>query len=103
MRGELPISMNSGMYSSNSPEWETPQWLFDELNKEFSFSLDPAATDENHKCEHYFTEAMNGLDQVWSGVIFCNPPYGREIGKWVEKGFRSVIEGGGNRSYVASC
>ena len=42
------------MFSSRSDEWETPQWLFDELNKEFGFEIDVAASDENHKCDIYF-------------------------------------------------
>lgn len=74
------------MYSSVSSEWETPQSVFDELNSEFNFTLDPCATDENHKCDKYYTKETNGLKQNWSGeVVFCNPPYGREIADWVEK------------------
>jgi len=43
------------MFSSNSDEYATPQELFDELNSEFKFDLDPCATDENHKCNKYYT------------------------------------------------
>lgn len=44
--------MNSKLFfSSKTNEWYTPQYLFDELNKEFNFTLDPCATLENHKCE----------------------------------------------------
>lgn len=74
------------MFSSKSDEWETPQELFDELNKEFNFTLDPCATDENHKCEKYYTIKEDGLIQDWSGeVVFVNPPYGRAIKMWVKK------------------
>lgn len=66
--------------------WETPQDFFDELNKEFGFDLDPCATLETAKCDKYFTEKDDGLAQDWGGyTVFCNPPYGREISKWVEK------------------
>lgn len=66
--------------------WETPLNLFDELNREFNFDLDPCATPENAKCERYFTLADNGLTQNWGGLnVFCNPPYGREIYTWVKK------------------
>lgn len=76
------------MFSSETPEWETPQDLFDELNKEFNFELDVCATKENAKCKDFFSLKENGLLQDWSGKrIWCNPPYGREIGKWVEKAF----------------
>lgn len=77
------------MYMSKSNEWATPQDFFDELDKEFHFNLDPCATDENHKCERYFTKADDGLSKDWGGYrVFCNPPYGRDIPKWVEKSFR---------------
>lgn len=74
------------MFSSKSDEWETPQDFYNELNKEFHFTLDPAATDENHKCNMYFTENEDGLKQSWQGhTVFCNPPYGRKIWQWVSK------------------
>ena len=80
----MPI--NAGMMTSNTPEWGTPQWLFDELNAEFHFNLDPCCTHENAKCAKHFTKAENGLKQDWTGHrVFCNPPYGREIVKWVQK------------------
>ena len=76
------------MYSSKSNEWATPQDFFNRLNAEFNFNLDPCATDENHKCEKYFTQEIDGLSQSWGGYsVFCNPPYGREISKWVEKSY----------------
>jgi phage N-6-adenine-methyltransferase len=83
--------MTNVHFSSNSNEWSTPQDFFDELNKEFDFNLDPCATDENHKCDKYFTQKDDGLKQSWDGYrVFCNPPYGREINKWVEKASKAV-------------
>ena len=80
--------MNEALFSSKTDQWETPQWFYDELNKEFDFNLDPCADEHNHKCEKYFTKEQNGLTQDWGGYnVFCNPPYGREIGKWVKKSF----------------
>lgn len=43
------------MVSSKTNEWATPQRLFDYLNTKFNFTLDPCATDENHKCDNYYT------------------------------------------------
>lgn len=74
------------MFSSRSNEWETPHSLFDELDREFHFTLDPCATPENAKCSTFYTLEEDGLSKDWSGeIVFCNPPYGREIKKWVEK------------------
>ena len=77
------------MFSTGKVEWSTPQDFYDNLNSEFHFTLDPCATDENHKCEKYYTKEVNGLLQDWSGeTVFCNPPYGRKVtGEWVKKCF----------------
>lgn len=60
--------MNSVLFSSATDVWATPQNLFDELNAEFDFNLDPCALPENAKCEKYFTPEINGLAQCWGGA-----------------------------------
>lgn len=88
--------INDAMFSSNTNEWATPQAFFDELNKEFDFTLDPCATPQNAKCARYFTKEIDGLAQSWRGeVVFCNPPYGRDISKWVAKAYAETLSGGG--------
>lgn len=83
------------VFSSQTDEWATPQSLFDELNTEFHFDLDPCATDENHKCDEYYTKADDGLTKNWAGrSVFCNPPYGRQIGKWVRKAYEEAQKPG---------
>lgn len=78
--------MNDAMFSSKRHDWETPQAFFDELDREFHFTLDPCCTPETAKCSKYYTPAENGLLQDWNGeTVFCNPPYGRELPKWIEK------------------
>ena len=57
------------VFSRNSDEWATPQSVFDDLDKEFHFDLDPCATDENHKCSNYFTLEDDGLQKSWGGVL----------------------------------
>ena len=74
------------MFSSATDCWETPQDFFNVLNKEFCFDLDACALPENKKCEKYFSPKEDGLQQEWTGNVWCNPPYGRQIGKWVQKG-----------------
>lgn len=59
--------LNKGMLTSNTEEWATPQQFFDELNKEFHFTLDPCSTDENAKCEKHYTKEDDGLSKNWGG------------------------------------
>ena len=66
------------------------------MNDEFSFVLDAAATEKSAKCKRYFTPETDGLKQSWNlggGTVFCNPPYGRTIGKWVEKAYNESKSG----------
>jgi phage N-6-adenine-methyltransferase len=78
---------------STSSDWETPQGFFDKLNEEFWFTLDVCASQENAKCTRYFTKDDDGLNQEWSGVCWMNPPYGKEIPKWMEKAYKSSLYG----------
>ena len=80
------MSLQKAMVSSKSNEWSTPQSFFDELDREFCFTLDPCATKQNTKCGKFYTIEDNGLKYSWAGeVVFMNPPYGGNAGKWVEK------------------
>ncbi len=80
-------------FSSKTYEWETPKELFAQLDQQWHFTLDVCATSENAKCARYFTLADDGLSQEWGGVCWMNPPYGREIGKWVAKAARTAQRG----------
>lgn len=88
--------MNKALFSSVKMDWGTPKDFFRELDQEFHFGLDAAASPENAKCERYFTPEMDGLSCSWSGygAVFCNPPYGREIGKWVQKAYSEYASKG---------
>lgn len=57
------------MFSSKSDQWATPIDFFKELDAEFHFNLDPAADENNHKCDTYFTVKENGLLQSWGGGL----------------------------------
>lgn len=59
--------MNDVHFSSKTDEWATPIGLFQELDKEFHFTLDPCANDENHKCDKYYTKSENGLEHDLGG------------------------------------
>ena len=85
--------MNHVLFSSKTDNWATPQALFDRLNDEFHFTLDVAADETNHKCTEYFTKEQDGLSQKWEGCVWCNPPYGREIFRWVKKAYEEHENG----------
>lgn len=96
-------AINSSWYSSATCEWETPQELFEELDREFHFTLDPCSTDENAKCQKHYTKEQDGLSQDWTGeTVYCNPPYGKEAPAWIRKCLEHSF-GGGDCSNAASC
>lgn len=93
--------MDKVHYSTGKDDWGTPQDLFDVLDKEFGFTLDPCADEINHKCDKYYTVEQDGLIQDWSGeTVFCNPPYSRKTKKnagqiaWVKKCYEESERGG---------
>lgn len=80
-------------FSSASDVWATPQPFFDALAEEFPFTTDVCATAENAKCQHYYSPEQNGLVQSWQGCCYMNPPYGREISRWMQKAYESSVAG----------
>jgi len=80
-------------YSSKSYEWETPTDLYSCVERVYHPTLDVCATADNAKCARYFTLQDDGLAQEWEGVCWMNPPYGREIGKWVRKAYEASRQG----------
>lgn len=87
------MAISKTLYSSKTDMWETPQVLFDELDKEFHFELDVCATPENAKCVEFYTKEQDGLKQPWNCTCWCNPPYGRDVWQWVRKALFASIEG----------
>jgi len=81
-------------FSSKTDLWATPQDTFDKLNAEFGFTLDVCALPTNTKCHRFYTPVADGLAQDWTGnVCWMNPPYGREIGKWMRKAWEESQRG----------
>lgn len=87
--------MNKVLYSSNKSDWETPHAFFAALDAEFGFTLDACATDENAKVRRWITPAMDALKYPWVGVVWMNPPYGYQIGRWVRKSYEEAQIGVG--------
>jgi site-specific DNA-methyltransferase (adenine-specific) len=81
------------LFKSDSTEWETPGSIFDPLNKEFNFTLDVAASAQNAKCRDFLTKDDDGLSVPWSGVCWCNPPYGRGMKDWLWKAAVEMARG----------
>ena len=76
------------MPQAQTVEWGTPPDLFESLDAEFKFTLDPCATPENAKCAKFYTREDDGLSKSWAGErVFMNPPYGKEASNWIAKAY----------------
>lgn len=92
-------------FSHTKDDWCTPAYVYDPLHAEFGFQLDAAASADNTKCPYFLTQKVDALsvdwstasklpgDQIASGAVFCNPPYGRKVGRWVAKARRTAMAG----------
>lgn len=87
------MTFSKSMRTSNSDNWATPQELFDKLDDKYNFTYDVCAGSHNAKCSQYYTVADDGLKQKWQGTCWCNPPYSRQIGLWMEKAYKSSVLG----------
>jgi len=86
--------MNKSLFTSDRPDWETPPELFEAINSEFNFDLDVCASDTNHKIKNYYTIEDDALNQDWTkNRCWMNPPFGRVIGAWMEKAYKSALKG----------
>ena len=86
--------LNHGLMSSATDQWATPQDFFDQQNALYGpFDVDVCADSTNAKCQRFFDKSADGLRQTWSGKCWMNPPYGREIGRWMKKAYESSLAG----------
>lgn len=80
---------------SGTDRWHTPAALYLALDKEFGFTVDVAADSDNAKCDRFLDREQDALEIEWAGeTVFCNPPYGRELARWVRKAMLSAQDGG---------
>lgn len=87
-------------FSSDSSEWRTPDDLFQQLDAEFHFTLDPCSTDENAKCERHFTKQDDGLSQNWGGTQFSAI---LRMGATLPRGSKNVTANRGIRKRLSLC
>jgi site-specific DNA-methyltransferase (adenine-specific) len=88
------MALQKAMVSSKSNEWDTPLDFFNELNKEFNFTLDPCCREDTAKCSKFYTINEDGLKQDWSkDIVFMNPPYGGHTGDWIKKAYEESLKG----------
>jgi phage N-6-adenine-methyltransferase len=74
------------MGSSERMDWPTPRATFAQLHAEFAFTVDACASPGNACLPRYWTETDEGLMQPWEGErVWMNPPYGRQLPRWMEK------------------
>lgn len=85
--------VNKALLTSNTDQWATPDYIFNTYNSVYNFTLDACASHWNYKVDNYYTEEDNGLEQPWTGVVWCNPPYGRQIKHWIRKGYEASKAG----------
>lgn len=82
--------MRKVLFSSKSGVWQTPRDLWVQLDREFHFTIDVCANPLNSMLPKFWDDDA-GLLTDWSGhVAYMNPPYGREIGKWITKADQEV-------------
>lgn len=64
--------------------WQTPDHIVEAFGK---FDLDPCANaiKPTRLAAVGFTEAIDGLKQLWTGRVWMNPPYGKALRVWLKK------------------
>src|SRR5260370_26805144 len=89
MDKNMDYKMRSVMFSSTRHDHGTPEDLFRQLDQEFHFTLDVCAYRSNAMVKKFFSQREDGLRTPWTNqVCWMNPPYGREIPKWISKAVR---------------
>jgi phage N-6-adenine-methyltransferase len=86
------MGIGNNNFKSDKIEYSTPKKLFEFLDKEFHFDLDVCASTGNAKCDKFFTVADDGLKQDWKETCWMNPPFNKELKKWVLKAYSETIK-----------
>ena len=89
------MGIQNNAFKSESEEYETPKEIFEPLQKEFNLQLDVCASSSNHKLDNYFNKEDDALTKDWhkQGNFWMNPPFGRQLKKWVQKSHEESQKG----------
>jgi phage N-6-adenine-methyltransferase len=78
------------LHASSRDDWETPNALYSHYDRVLLFDLDVCATATTAKCARWYSKAQDGLSSPWDGRVWCNPPYGRDVGRWIKRALWAV-------------
>lgn len=84
------MTINNGLFTSNSGDWTTPKWLFNWLDSDYHFTYDLSATKENTLCDKYYSKENsieNAIGELRNEYCFMNPPYGHEINFFIKSSY----------------
>jgi len=84
------MGIDKNAFKSKSEEYETPNEIFEPLQKEFNIELDVCATQNNAKCDLFFTKEQDALKKDWNKNFWMNPPFGIYLRHWVAKAFEEA-------------
>ena len=87
------MGIDNNSFKSKSEEYETPLYIFEPLQKEFNLKLDVCATEKNSKCKLFFTKEDDALTKNWNKNFWMNPPFSRNLKKWVQKAYEESQKG----------
>ena len=78
--------MNNQLFTSTTPEWYTPPEIIQSVIEVMGhIDLDPCSPQTpTIPAGNHYTKEDDGLSQPWHGNVYMNPPYGREISRWVD-------------------
>ena len=75
--------LSRGLFTSLRGDWKTPRALYQGLDAEFHFDHDPCPTKPK----------VDGLQSEWGNISYVDPPYGKDIAKWIQKGYEESLKG----------
>lgn len=81
------MALNRSLMSSKRDSWNTPECVLELVRKVAGgrIGFDPCPNENSIVSPIGHTQGRDGLDMAWNGcgLVYVNPPYGRDIGKWV--------------------